>query len=62
FGIIVFYFVNGFRSGWASIFVMLLFMLGVLLVSIGIVGVYLGKTYEQTKGRPKYIIDKTENL
>ena len=60
--IILAYFLNGFMSGWASLIVVLLFSTGVILTSIGISGIYIGKTFEQTKNRPKYIIDKTLNL
>ncbi len=59
--IIVMYFIKGLLSGWASLIVTILFSTGVLLTSIGILGLYLGKTFEQTKNRPKYIIDKIIN-
>ena len=59
--IIALYFINGFMSGWASLIVVLLFSTGIILTSIGISGIYLGKTFEQVKGRPKYIIDKFLN-
>jgi glycosyltransferase involved in cell wall biosynthesis len=51
------YFIHGFLSGWASTMVLMLFSTGVILTSIGIAGIYIGKTFEQTKNRPKYIID-----
>jgi glycosyltransferase involved in cell wall biosynthesis len=51
------YFMHGFLSGWASTIVLLLFSTGVILTSIGIAGIYIGKTFEQTKNRPKYVID-----
>lgn len=55
--IIVLYFTNGFMSGWASLITIILFSTGILLTSIGISGIYIGKTFEQSKNRPKYIID-----
>jgi polyisoprenyl-phosphate glycosyltransferase len=57
----ILYFTHGFLSGWASLIVTILFSTGVLLTSIGVIGIYLGKTFEQTKGRPKYLIDKKLN-
>ncbi|MCS7317946.1 MAG: glycosyltransferase family 2 protein [Candidatus Dojkabacteria bacterium] len=54
--ILVNYFIHGFASGWTSIFVLLLFMLGVILFSLGIIGLYLGKMFEQVKNRPKFIV------
>jgi dolichol-phosphate mannosyltransferase len=32
-----------------------------ILISIGIVGIYIGKTFEQSKNRPLFIVDKTLN-
>ncbi|MCT4582606.1 MAG: glycosyltransferase family 2 protein [Flavobacteriales bacterium] len=60
--IIISYFISSYQSGWASIVVLLSFSLGVILVSIGVLGVYLGKMFEQVKGRPQFVFDrKTEN-
>lgn len=59
--IIILYFLNGFMSGWASLIVVLLFSSGIIITGIGVLGIYLGKTFEQTKNRPKYIIDEIIN-
>lgn len=59
--IIFLYFTHGFLSGWASLIVSLFFSTGVLLTSIGITGIYVGKTFEQAKNRPKYIVDEILN-
>jgi len=34
------------------------FLSGIIISCIGIVGVYLGKTFDQAKGRPTFIIDE----
>jgi dolichol-phosphate mannosyltransferase len=60
--IIILYFTHGFLSGWASLIVTVLFSTGVLLTSIGIIGIYLGKAFEQTKNRPKYLVDERLNF
>lgn len=60
--VVIKYFVSGFQSGWASMFVLILFSTGLLLMAIGILGLYLGKVFEQVKQRPQYVIDKTINL
>ena len=49
-------------SGWASLMVITCVIGSSLLISIGIVGDYLGKIYEQAKGRPLYLISQTFNV
>jgi dolichol-phosphate mannosyltransferase len=43
-------------SGWTSLMIALLFLGGVQLISIGILGEYLGKIFIETKRRPRYVI------
>ena len=45
-------------SGWSSLFCSIWFIGGVQLLSIGIIGEYVGKTYIEVKERPRYNIDK----
>lgn len=45
-------------SGWASMVVIVLFLGGVQLISIGVIGEYIGKIYLEAKGRPRYIISE----
>lgn len=42
--------------GYASLVVLVLFFGGVNLLSLGIIGEYLGRTYTEVKGRPLYIV------
>lgn len=49
-------------SGWASIMTAVAFLGGVQLISIGILGEYIGRMYEESKGRPLYIIEKEINM
>ena len=46
-------------AGWASLACIILFLGGVQLMSIGIIGQYLAKTYLETKKRPIYIIKES---
>lgn len=43
-------------QGWASVLVAVLFLGGVQLLSVGILGVYVGRVFAETKGRPLYVI------
>lgn len=45
--------------GWASIVVPLMFISGVQLISLGVIGEYLSRVYNETKARPNYIVRKT---
>ena len=42
--------------GWTSIIVLILFSLGIILTSIGLVGIYLLKIFTQTQNRPLFIV------
>ena len=44
--------------GYSSIIVSIWFLSGVLITTIGVTGIYVGKIFDQTKNRPTYIIDK----
>ena len=43
-------------AGWASTTCIVCFVSGVQLISLGIIGEYLGKVYLEVKARPRYII------
>ena len=45
-------------AGWASIVCIVTFLGGIQLLSIGIIGEYVGKIYLETKKRPRYIIEE----
>lgn len=50
-------------SGWTSMMITVLFIGGVQMLSLGVIGEYVGRTYLETKHRPRFIIgDKTANL
>jgi len=44
--------------GWTSLILSIWFVGGVILVCMGVVGEYIGKIYMETKGRPRYNIEK----
>ncbi len=47
--------------GWASLMVSIWFIGGVQLLSIGLIGEYIGKLYKEVKRRPRYIIEAYVN-
>lgn len=50
-------------TGWASTVSIICFIGGIQLVSLGILGEYIGKIYMETKQRPRYIIsERTQNM
>ena len=46
-------------TGWSSLIVSIYLMGGVIVAILGILGIYLGKTYDETKCRPLYVINHT---
>ncbi len=46
-------------EGWTSVLVMVLFLGGILLMTLGIQGIYLGRIYKEVKGRPRYLVRRT---
>ena len=46
------------QPGFSSLILSIWFLSGIIISCIGIVGVYLGKTFDQTKNRPTFIIDE----
>ena len=49
-------------AGWASTVCIVCFMGGIQLLSLGVIGEYIGKIYLETKQRPRYIIsERTDN-
>ena len=45
-------------AGWSSMVCILCFLGGIQLLGIGVIGEYVGKTYMETKKRPRYIISE----
>ena len=48
--------------GWTSLMVLTSIVGGAVLISIGIVGQYVGRIYEESKGRPLYLVARTFNV
>lgn len=46
-------------EGFTTVILIQLFSSSIIMISLGIIGYYIAKIYEEIKGRPKYIISKT---
>ncbi len=53
---------EGLSAGWTSIIVAISFFSGVQLLSLWIISEYIGRIYDESKGRPQYVIDKKINI
>ena len=51
-----------FPLGNPTMVILILFMGGIQLISVGILGEYIGRIYEEVRGRPKYIVARAEGL
>ena len=43
-------------SGWSSLIISIWFVGGVILLSVGVVGLYIGKIFSEVKHRPRYSV------
>jgi len=57
--ILISFFSGNVVSGWSSVLATVVFLGGLQLMILGIIGIYLGKLFMQSKGRPRYIIGQT---
>ena len=53
---------NQLAPGWTSLMVATTFFSGVILISLWMIGEYIGRIYDETKRRPQYIIERTFNI
>jgi dolichol-phosphate mannosyltransferase len=55
------YFAYSVYPGWTSLIVLILLIGGFIIISTGIAGLYIGKIFDQVKGRPLYVIAETSD-
>lgn len=51
-----------FPIGNPTVVILILFMGGIQLISVGILGEYIGRIYEEVRARPKFIVDRSEGF
>ncbi len=51
-----------FASGNPTIVILILFLGGIQLISVGILGEYIGRIYEEIRGRPKFIVERADGF
>jgi dolichol-phosphate mannosyltransferase len=52
------YFASDTPKGYTSVVVLLLILVGFVIVSIGVVGLYVGRIFDQVKGRPLFVVER----
>jgi polyisoprenyl-phosphate glycosyltransferase len=45
-------------EGWTSLMLVVLFLGAIQLITVGIIGEYIGRIYDQTRGRPRYVAEE----
>ena len=58
--IVVLYFTHGF-TGWPSLAALILTCTGAILMSLGVLGLYIGRIFDQVRARPLYVIEQMLN-
>jgi len=48
--------------GWTSIIVSLFFLAGLILINLGLLGIYIGKIFDESRNRPLFIVDQSINV
>ena len=49
-------------AGWTSVIVSIYFLAGLFFINTGFIGIYIGRIYDEAKGRPLYVVRDSLNL
>ncbi len=60
--VLIRYFSGETIEGWTSLILSIWFCTGVILMSLGIIGEYIGKIYTEVKHRPRYAVEKSTKI
>jgi dolichol-phosphate mannosyltransferase len=63
----VYYMIQSFRGiilveGFVSLIISIWFLSGIIIMILGVIGIYVGKVYDKVKDRPTFIVSETVNL
>ena len=53
------FFADHAQPGFTEVIILICFGFSIVMFALGIIGIYISKIYDEVKGRPRYIIDKT---
>jgi len=53
------FFIGDDQPGFTTVIILICFTAAMIMIGQGIIGIYISKIYDEVKGRPRYIIDKT---
>jgi dolichol-phosphate mannosyltransferase len=62
FWVVIQYFIIGARPGWTSTTALILLTSGIVLLSLGIHGIYIGRIFDEVRQRPLFLVDTALNL
>lgn len=54
--------ISNLAPGWSSLMFIILIVGGFLMISIGVIGVYIGYIFQEVKGRPVYLVRESESV
>lgn len=55
------YLFTGVKEGWTSVMVTIVLVGGFIMISLGVLGLYIGQIFEQVKNRPMFIVQESIN-
>jgi dolichol-phosphate mannosyltransferase len=53
------YFTGSAMEGFTTVILLILIIGSIIMISLGVIGYYIAKIYEEVKGRPRYLISRT---
>ena len=61
YNVIKYYTFDNISEGWTSLLVSIYFVGGIIMMFLGIIGLYIGRIFDETKNRPLYVVKEVLN-